>query len=242
MLVRSFIISVFTVLVASVGTTLSLQAVGADEMPMYKPPVAGAPTRRIGGGSRGFNSNPQKKPPYLAVFAPIHTGYTNQSHPSLYWYVSEVIDKPFIFTLIDAGQESLDENPLVEKKVTLTEAGVQQVNLEKLGVKLNPDVEYQWSLSIILDETQRTTDIVSVGTIQRIPENSDLQQQLATNIDKKHPFVYAQAGLWYDAFFSLEDLIKKYPQEEQRFRQQQGFLLKQVGFDDKVIGSITPDL
>src|SRR3954470_1151564 len=51
--------------------------------PEYQPPSRGAPTGRIGGGTRA----PQRIPPVIAV-SPDHTGQTIAAQPVLYYFMS----------------------------------------------------------------------------------------------------------------------------------------------------------
>lgn len=54
-------------------------------MPVYQPPLRGAPGGRVGGSSRGAGD----ELPSLYALAPDHTGLTAQEQPCLYWYLSQ---------------------------------------------------------------------------------------------------------------------------------------------------------
>ena len=51
---------------------------------VYNPPLRGAPSRRVGGATRGSG----KADFVLNVLAPDQTGLTTQAQPILYWYAS----------------------------------------------------------------------------------------------------------------------------------------------------------
>jgi len=44
------------------------------------------------------------------------------------------------------------------------------------------------------------------------------------------PFIYAEAGIWYEALSTLSLLIKKEPRNK-RFRKERASLLEQVGLE-----------
>ena len=57
----------------------------ADKPPVYVPPQRGAPSRRVGGSSRGAGDNL----PSVMVLVPDHVGLTTSDTPALYWYLSK---------------------------------------------------------------------------------------------------------------------------------------------------------
>src|SRR5262249_9720599 len=54
-------------------------------MPVYKPPLRGAPGGRVGGGTRGSGS--VRDVFILSALAPDHMGLTVAEQPSLYWFI-----------------------------------------------------------------------------------------------------------------------------------------------------------
>ncbi|MBI3988964.1 MAG: DUF928 domain-containing protein [candidate division NC10 bacterium] len=69
----------------------------AAAMPVYKPPVRGAPGGRVGGGTRGGDKSPML---YVLALAPDHTGLTVQEQPALFWYLSGETTYPVEVTII----------------------------------------------------------------------------------------------------------------------------------------------
>lgn len=202
---------------------------------MFTPKVDGAPSRRVGGGTRGLSDSAEI--PTLAVIAPEHTGLTISQQPTLYWYVSSEVKVPFSFTLtyddseVEAGKVSLEESidPILDTKIDNPQQGIQAVDLAKHGVNLKSDVVYRWSVSMVA-EGMRSNDVVTEGTIKLVSKPDGLDTQLSKADEKRLAYVYAQEGIWYDAIDSLSDMIAKYPNDKQ-FTNDRDSLLKQVGLD-----------
>jgi hypothetical protein len=220
--------AVFVLAMAGAEMNLAMAAERADvsKQPavMYVPPMRGAPASRVGGGSRGVGDDAPK----LSVLAPDHTGLTIQEQPSLYWYVSKPVVAHLEVTVINDQQVE----PLVDKDFAVpTKAGIQRLQLANLGVKLKPDLEYRWHVSLIVDPAQRSNDIIASGTIQRVLPSQELQKKLAHADKKSVPGIYAEAGIWYDALSSVSDLIDARPGDK-TLHEQRAELLDQVGLDE----------
>ncbi len=192
--------------------------------PVFKPMVSGAPTRRVGGGSRGSEGGSI----HLTVLAPESTGYTLDPQPALYWSVSEKTDKPVKLTLVYADI-ALGTKPLLETMISPANQGIQGLDLGDHQVTLKPDVEYEWSVSIEVDPKQPSSNLVSGGTLMLKTDGfpATLSQQLKTATEQEKTFLFAEAGLWYDAIGTLSQLIDKQPQDKS-LREQRASLLEQV--------------
>jgi Domain of Unknown Function (DUF928) len=190
------------------------------EVPMYRPPVRGTPGGRVAGGNRG----PAADQPWLAVLAPDHTGLTVHEQPSLYWYLSAATPGPIILTITDEQTT----RPLVEAPlVPPLSPGVQRVRLADYGVRLAPGMPYEWFVALVPDPEHRAKDIIAGGTIERIAFPAPLRAQLAQAGPARAPFLYAEAGLWYDALGAISELIEAAPHEV-GLRNQRAALLEQV--------------
>ncbi|OQW90619.1 MAG: hypothetical protein BWK79_19335 [Beggiatoa sp. IS2] len=194
----------------------------------YKPPmVLGRPNQRIGGGSRGGENAPS-----IVILAPEHTGQTIEAQPTLYWSTSHVGSKSVYFTLVYADPQKAMDHPMPLLKVAMPpKEGLQKLNLSKHNVSLEAEVVYKWSVTVSLDEKQSSKDVVASGTIQRIQNN--LSKQLVAVKPSEYPFIYAEAGLWYDAFDALTTLVEM-QKDDKNSQQQRVELLKQVGLDKAV--------
>ncbi len=216
-----------------------LNSTAADEAKLiYKPLVKGAPNTRIGGGSRGSRGSRgiEGSAPVLSVLAPDHTGYTIYSQPTLYWSISKVIDKPIKLTMAYTNF-TLGMEPIIETEIKMPKnTGIQAIDLANINWKtkdkgLIPDMEYQWSVSIIMDKQQSSNDIVASGTIKRAPQAlaDKVANQISKETDKKKQVViYAENSMWYDAIDQLSKLISQNP-SDQELQSQRVNLLQEVG-------------
>jgi hypothetical protein len=131
-------------------------------------------------------------------------------------------------TLIDGDSP----NPLLKMHLNPpVQPGVQRVRLADYGVRLVPEKQYQWFVSLMLDPS-RACEEVSGGGIARIAPNSRVMQLLdqlfgPQRLCAKHA-EYAEAGLWYDAIAALSDCIEAAPRDA-TLRQRRAALLEQVG-------------
>ena len=190
--------------------------------PIFIPQRRGAPRTRLGGASRGPGSDGF---PEVEALVPEHVGLTLSSQPVLYWHLSEPTDQRVDFTLID--EES--PRPLVE--VTLKgpfPAGLQRIDTSRYGVKLRPDVGYQWFVAVVPDPQRRSSDVIAGGGIQRIRASAELRSQLDGADAERVPFVLAEHGIWYDAVHHLSRRITASP-DDTHLRRQRAALLSQVG-------------
>jgi len=205
------------------------QSISANEVqsagaPVYVPPFRGAPSRRIGGGSRSLEINK----PYLTVIAPEHTGLTIQEQPTIYWYISEPSTTTIEFTITTEK----GDNRFFEVKLQATElSGLQSFSLKEHNIRLLPNVEYRWYVSIVPDPKRRSKDIIAGGSIMRINLNEKLKQKLDNASSENIFYVLAEEGIWYDTIQSLSGLIEKYPGNK-NYKAFRAKLFNQVGLTD----------
>jgi len=191
-------------------------------MPIYKPPLRGAPVGRIAGGSRGIMD---EYPTLLVVLSPDHTGLTTQEQPSLYWFLAELMPHPIELTIIE--EQAI--YPILETRIPAPkQPGVQRIRLTDYDVRLQPGVKYKWFVALVPDPDRRSKDILAWGEIERVEPTAKLQEDLADMDRARSPYVYAEEGLWYDALAAVSDLIDT-ARGEVIFRKQRAALLEQVG-------------
>jgi len=87
---------------------------------------------------------------------------------------------------------------------------------------------YKWSVSLVRDAAQRSSDILMAGTIERVELPNELQGQLIHANKMTSARLYARAGLWYDTIAALSELIDTRPQDT-ALRQQRARVLEQEG-------------
>ena len=172
----------FLLFVASLSLVLPATAQQGEE-PEYVPPSRGAPTGRVGGGTRGLRVLP------LAALAPDHTGLTISAQPALYYFL------PSASGVRVAVRVAGDPNaqPLLEKDFAPPpRAGIQKLELKALGVTLAPGVEYRWTVS-----DARTS---STAMIRWVDVSADLSRKLNGVPAGRHRYtLLAREGVWYDA-------------------------------------------
>jgi len=188
----------------------------------YKPPMRGAPATRVGGGTRSVGAALT-----VNVLAPSDTGYTTQEKPTIYWFVSQQIDKPVELTLTSNESLQAASKPMLE--ITLkppVAKGIHALRLADHGIILKPDVEYQWFVAVVRDPAQRSNDSIAGGTIKRVADSNAVQSQLKQTSQAQWAAVYAEAGIWYDA---IDTLSKQIDSGNSQLRAQRAALLEQVG-------------
>jgi Domain of Unknown Function (DUF928) len=191
-------------------------------VPIYKPPPRGAPSGRVGGGTRGA---PGRDMFMLSVLAPEANGLTVSEQPSLYWFISADISLPVEVTIADPNATQ----PLLEKRVaTPVRRGVQRFPLADHGVKLAPGIPYRWSVTVVSDPNRRSRDILASGTIERVELPADLGAKLQGAKKANLAFLYADAGIWYDALAAVSELIESSPNDAELLRHREA-LLTQAG-------------
>jgi hypothetical protein len=178
----------------------------------------------VGGGTRGAGDDRL----YVSVITPRGTAFTSSPQPVLYWYLSEPVDTRFEFALITQD----DIEPVME---IVTEREMQKglnfLDLAEHGVLLKPGVTYQWSVALVNQPLQRSSDIVSSGTIEFLELSAKRRDELAQAGAMESVALLAGDGYWYDAFARLSRLIGEHPDEADLARQRVS-LLRQVGLDE----------
>jgi hypothetical protein len=218
----SFLASYSTPLFAEDADAAAAAKAGAGAAVFsYRPPLRGAPASRVGGGSRGTGEISGE----LSVLAPDHTGLTTRSQPTLYWFLSQPANARLDVTV--TRDDQID--PLLEQVIgTPKTAGIQSLDLSKVGATLKPDVEYRWFVSLTPDEKQRSNDVVASGTIQYVKPDAALESRVASADELTQARIYAEDGIWYDAIDSLSRAIVENPKDAS-LHAQRATMLEQVG-------------
>ena len=195
----------------------------ASGKPVYKPPMVGAPAVRVGGASRGGGIGAS-----VIALVPDHEALTTKAHPSLFWYQSKPAKARLEVTLT----EPKTVKPLLRlESGTANKVGIQRLRLGKYKTELAPNTSFKWSVALVADEQNRSKDLVASGVITRVPESEELAKKLKEASPAERPFVYANAGIWYDALEAISDLIEAHPHEP-AYLEQRSALLKQVGLSE----------
>jgi hypothetical protein len=89
-------------------------------------------------------------------------------------------------------------------------------------------VHYKWFIALVPDPRHRSKDILAAGGIEFIEPPEKIKGELAAASISQAPHIYAEAGIWYDAFSSLSTRIEKSP-DDPDLRKQRAALLEQIG-------------
>jgi len=187
--------------------------------PVYQPPLRGAPDRRIGGGTRGGTMD-------LSVIAPKQSAWTSQEQPRVYWFISAIPEHgKLAFTLSKASSSKT----LYEAAIPMPSiSGIQSYQLTEY--RLEPGVEYVWSVSLSFDQDEDRADQVARGGIIYRPLSQDEKSDWQSLKEDELIFTEARSGYWYDAIESVARLIDSHPRDAQ-FRQWWIELLEQAGLE-----------
>ncbi|SEH07448.1 DUF928 domain-containing protein [Candidatus Venteria ishoeyi] len=188
---------------ASSPLNLGMTQTALAAPPAYKPPTVGSPSRRVGGGTRTKGT-----PPMITLLAPPTTAYTLQTQPVIYWAISES-KYPIDIQLMEANPDSIEAmQPLLEKQISIDNAGIQKLDLKAMEVTLKPNVEYELFISAIMDPDNRGQDVISSAILKSVPKTgkvaSCLQQADKQTVTYEN---LATCGIWYDAIAELSTQI-----------------------------------
>jgi hypothetical protein len=160
----------------------------------YSPPNRGAPAQRVGGGTRSITQ--------LKVLAPSHPGMTTQAQPRLYWYQNPGFRNKIRFRLAEVGVTP----PLLEVLLPpAPDGGIQQLDLDKHDVVLEPGLIYEWGVLLEPFPHQRLPPLLSAT---RIVVN-DSARQIISAEPAQRPYLAASQGYWYDAVDWVSRLIEE---------------------------------
>jgi hypothetical protein len=193
----------------------------ASDLPIYEPPRRGAPASRISGATRGLDSGQVE----VLVLAPEAAGLTLEATPTLYWYLSHPAGKAVEVTVIRDDVPA----PMVDVTAPVPAGGgIQSFSLAAHRASLLPGVEYQWSVALILEPSDRSKDAVASGRIRRVEASPELRARLATAAPRERAKILAAASIWYDAIAELSAAAAG----DARARDGRAALLRQVGLAD----------
>ena len=194
------------------------------EAPRYAPrEAADRSFLRIAGTGRGAGDGA----PRPLVLAPQHEGITARESPTLYWYLPAATPLSVAVSIVS------DATPAPLLEATLpgpVEAGVHELSLAERGVRLVPGVANRWFVAVVPDPERRSRDLVSSAGIRYAPPDAELASRLA-DARERLAHVYAEAGLWYDAFDQLSRWAANEP-DAPMLRSHRAALLEQVGLPD----------
>jgi hypothetical protein len=162
------------------------------------------------------------------ALGPAHVGASAHESPNLYVFLPEATSLPVEVTLGDP--EAVD--PLLETTLPgPLDAGLLRVNLAERGVRLAPGVDYRWFVALVRDPARRSQDVVSGAAIRYEPRGPELDRRIADAAPASAAHLFAESGLWYDAFDQLSRWLDAEP-DAARLHEHRAALLEQVGLGD----------
>ena len=159
----------------------------------------------------------------LLVLAPKQIGWTTMSQPSLYWLLPKGSAVAIEISLIDADSE----DPIFRRELTPpVAAGFQSIDLSELGISLEADTDYEWSITAA--DAREGTGTWASAMIRRNEPGIALTQLLEESPREHAAEIFARHGYWYDAFSELSNFVQQHPRARAP-RLQRASLLEQVG-------------
>jgi hypothetical protein len=142
--------------------------------------------------------------PTVDIIAPDgHSGLTTNAAPTLYFYVSRRVTYPTRLTISAPGLPA----PLVETTIPSPQAaGIYAIHLGDYRVRIDPGVVYTWSVSVIVNPSAPSRDIVASASLLRILPDTNLDAALRAAPLGGRAAVLAGVGLWYDAIALAAEL------------------------------------
>lgn len=144
----------------------------------------------------------------LAPLAPRQVGYSADSAPEVYWYLSQAWPEKLVFKLNKDFETvlKLDLPPPTDEG---WQAGMHAVDLSDHQVNLEADTEYEWFVLAIPDPEERAADILASATIRFQPAATELAASVKNAAPDARYRLYAEHGYWYDALAALNRLIEQ---------------------------------
>jgi len=141
--------------------------------------------------------------------APIdHTGLTLSTSPRLWWRLSA--DTPHAIQITIVDEVSID--PLLRLELPGPhEAGPHSIDLGEQNVELEPDVDYRWFVSLLVDPDRPSRNPVSAAALRVLPENDSRRTAAAQSLPAERGHTLARLGLWYDSYDFFASLAQTHP-------------------------------
>lgn len=190
-----------------------------NSLPYHAPDLPSQGTRTI-----VDEHEPGEEPLYLSVLSPDHIGLTMFEQPALFWFIAQLTSQPVDVMITDEGntQRLLDVRMLPPIR-----PGIHKVELKDYGIRLQPNMTYQWK--IILRGNTPGEDHTTSGWIMRIAPPAQVAALIhLPSITSISPRPLVEAGLWYDAIWTLSERIQSQPTDTTSLTQRAD-LFEQVG-------------
>ncbi len=162
------------------------------------------PPVRVDGISRSGTAGA----PALYVLADDMVGYTIRGQPALYWFQSGPTKYVTEVGIYADGANGMDFSTTVTSN---GDCGICRFNLADHNITLSPGVRYSWYVALVPAAADHSGDIVAQGVIERIAPPERIAVNLLRKSKKELVYLFAEAGIWYDALEFVSELIERDP-------------------------------
>jgi len=162
--------------------------------------------------------------PALMALVPDHIGLTIKAQPVLFWYLSELSEKPVKIKITQKGRTSSFLEARIAPPV---QSGIHALYLEDYGEVLEKDKEYKWTVSADIKCQGVLKQLTARGTIKRVDLPSSLGEKLKQAKRSQRAGIYARQSLWYDALAEVSARIEPESRDTGQFKTRD-LLLEQV--------------
>jgi len=131
-------------------------------------------------------------------------GRTVSEYPVFFFYLpkTDFYDAELVeFILEDENGNLIYETTLKTNKA----AGVMSVSIPA-NKKVSPSEagkNYRWSIALICDPDDRSTNMVAIGIVRRVELSAEILRQLDAADPRQKTVIYAENGIWQDALGTL---------------------------------------
>lgn len=151
--------------------------------------------------------------------------YTAQKSPILYYWVFRAVPDLIRFRLHDSRAIA----PLIETTIKSPPGpGFWPIRFDDYRIVLEEDVQYRWFVITADDEDPNREIILAQGRIEWIDPR--LIQYYGRPCNQKEVLSALEAGIWYDAFACLNQLIEAHPHDDE-LRRLRAKLLTDAGIN-----------
>ncbi|NEO63955.1 MAG: DUF928 domain-containing protein [Moorea sp. SIO4G2] len=211
----------------------------------FIPPTDSAPRKSNGSGSRSPYEELPRELVTLLIPSQKVAAQTISAHPRFFWYLSEPVDVPLVFTLVD----TVGHQTIFEKRIDSGQVGIISVELPENSPELManpPGLEeedrniYMWSVTLECDRENPPKTSYYRSWIERVSQSPELEQKLAavgantnsstSELLHQQAIIYAEAGAWFDALDAIYEAQAANPNDSS-IRADFIALLEQVGLD-----------
>lgn len=179
------------ILCLSLGTTLIALA---EYQPPPNPSAPRDPSRGTGttGGRGGCSTQSEVS---LTALAPhSHVGQTVSTSPTVAWFVPD--SESFLLKFYLYEYEGNNQRRILEQDLQ-SSPGIMKLSLPNLSV----GKRYRWQVVLLCNPNRPSGALLAGAEIEVVPLSPTLKTKLAATTDSlAKANLYAQDGLWYDAF------------------------------------------